>query len=25
MAQKTTMFLPKVAEGMLFAPADGSG
>ncbi len=23
MAEKSTMFLPKVAEGMLFAPADG--
>jgi len=23
MAHKSTMFLPKVAEGMLFAPADG--
>jgi hypothetical protein len=23
MAQKSTMFLPKVAEGMIFAPADG--
>jgi uncharacterized protein (DUF1015 family) len=25
MAQKSTMFLPKVAEGMLFAAADGAG
>jgi len=25
MAQKSTMFLPKVAEGMLFAPANGVG
>jgi len=23
MAEKSTMFLPKVAEGILFAPADG--
>ena len=25
MAHKSTMFLPKVAEGMIFAPADGRG
>jgi hypothetical protein len=25
MAHKSTMFLPKVAEGMIFAPADGHG
>jgi Protein of unknown function (DUF1015) len=25
MAHKSTMFLPKVAEGMIFAPADGVG
>jgi uncharacterized protein (DUF1015 family) len=25
MAHKSTMFLPKVAEGMIFAPADGTG
>jgi hypothetical protein len=25
MAQKSTMFLPKVAEGVIFAPVDGEG